>query len=115
MISKLADRESPTPMNRQQALVEAINLTDEILEVLENGEFGRVSELEVARKTYIEQAFSDSLLQIDRIKAEHLKNLNQQVVDKLNLFKQAVVIQQSRLRTASKASHAYLSNDSGPK
>jgi hypothetical protein len=102
-------------MNRQQALVEAINLTGEILEVLENGKFGRVSELEVARKTYIEQAFTDSLVQIDRIKAEHLKNLNQQVVDKLNLFKQAVVVQQSRLRTASKASHAYLSNDSGPK
>jgi hypothetical protein len=115
MTSKPLSMKSPTPMNRQQALVEAINLTDEILEVLENGEFGRVSELEVARKTYIEQAFTDSLVQIDRIKAEHLKNLNQQVVDKLNLFKQAVVIQQSRLRTASKASHAYLSNDLGPK
>jgi hypothetical protein len=115
MTSKLAGREFPSPMNRQEALVEAINLTDEILEVLENGEFGRVSELEATRKTYIEQAFTDSLEQIDQIKAEHLQNLNQQVVDKLNLFKQAVVIQQSRLRTASKASHAYMSNDSGPK
>jgi hypothetical protein len=115
MTGNFTERESLSPSNRQQALVEAINLTNEILEVLENGEFGRVSELEVARKSFIEQAFTDSLVQIDRIKAEHLKNLNQQVVDKLNLFKQAVVIQQSRLRTASKASYAYLSNDSGPK
>ena len=81
MTGNFTERESLSPSNRQQALVEAINLTDEILEVLENGEFGRVSELEAARKVYIEQAFTDSLVEIDRIKAEHLKNLNQQVVD----------------------------------
>ena len=115
MTSSSVKSEIPAQMNNRQALVEAIHLTDEILEVLETGEFGRVSELEAVRKSYIEQAFTESLEQIDQIKAQHLKNLNQQVVDKLNLFKQAVVMQQERLRSASKASHAYLSNDSVPK
>ena len=106
---------SPTSMPGQQALIEVINLTNEILEVLENGELGRISELESVRKIYIEQAFTDSLVQIDRIKAAHLMSLNQQVVDKLSLFKQAVIVQQSQLRTASYASRAYLSNDLDPK
>jgi hypothetical protein len=102
-------------MNKQQALNTAINLTDEILELLESGEFERVGELEVKRKTYIEQAFVASVEQLDLIRAQHLQSLNQQVVDKLQLFKQSVIMQQARLRTASKASQAYLSNDSVPK
>jgi len=101
-------------MNDKIALAEAIALTDEILEVLEQGEFQRVNELEAQRKPLIEQAFMVSIEEIDVIKAQHLKNLNQQVVDKLNLFKQSIILQQSRLRTASKATQAYLSNDSGP-
>ena len=51
---------------------------------------------------------------IDLIKARHLKNLNEQVIDKLNLFKQSIMQQQARIRTASKASRAYLNNDSDP-
>lgn len=101
-------------MNDKAALVEAISLTDEILEVLEQGEFERVNELEAQRKPLIEQAFKASVEEIDLIKAHHLKNLNQQVVDKLNLFKQSIILQQARIRTASKATRAYLSNDSGP-
>jgi len=102
-------------MNKQQALNTAINLTDEILELLESGEFERIGELEMKRKTYIEQVFVASVEQIDLIRAQHLQSLNQQVVDKLELFKQSVIIQQTHLRTASKASQAYLSNDSVPK
>jgi hypothetical protein len=102
-------------MNKQQALNTAINLTDEILELLECGEFERIGELEMKRKSYIEQVFVASVEQIDLIRAQHLQNLNQQVVDKLELFKQSVIMQQTRLRTASKASQAYLSNDSVPK
>ena len=102
-------------MNKQQALNTAINLTDEILELLEGGEFERVGELEMKRKSYIEQAFVVSVEQIDLIRAQHLQSLNQQVVEKLELFKQSVIMQQSRLRTASKASQAYLSNDSVPR
>ena len=102
-------------MNKQQALNTAINLTDEILELLESGEFERIGELEMKRKSYIEQVFVASVEQIDLIRAQHLQNLNQQVVDKLELFKQSVIMQQTRLRTASKASQAYLSNDSVPK
>jgi len=101
-------------MNDKAALAEAISLTDEILEVLDQGEFERVNELECKRKPLIEQAFMSSIEEIDLIKAHHLKNLNQQVVDKLNLFKQSIILQQTRLRGASKASRAYLSNDSGP-
>ena len=101
-------------MNEKTALGQAIALTDEILELLEQGEFERVNELECQRKPYIEQAFRDSIEEIDLIKAQHLQNLNRQVIDKLNLFKQTVMQQQARIRTASKASRAYLSNDSDP-
>ncbi len=102
-------------MDKQQALNAAIDLTDEILELLDSGEFERVGELEVKRKSFIEQAFAASIEQIDLIRAQHLQSLNQQVVGKLELFKQSVIMQQNRLRTSSKASQAYLSNDSVPK
>lgn len=101
-------------MNQQEALSAAIALTDEILEILEEGEFERVDELEKKRKVLIEQAFEDSIAQVDLIRAQHLQSLNQQVVDKLNLFKEAVILQQKRIRNASRASRAYLSNDSYP-
>ena len=101
-------------MNKATALAEAIRLTDEILELLEQGEFGRISELEAQRKPYIEQAFMSSVEEIDLIKAQHLKNLNQQVVDKLNLFKQSIILQQARIRNASRATQAYLGADSVP-
>ena len=102
-------------MNKQQALNAAIKLTDEILELLDSGEFERVGELELQRKPFLEQAFAVSIEQIDLIRAQHLQSLNQQVVEKLELFKQSVITQQTRLRTAAKASQAYLSNDSVPK
>jgi len=102
-------------MNDKSALAQAITLTDEILQVLENGEFDRISDLESKRKPYIEQIFTESLEQIDLIKARHLQNLNQQVVDKLNLFKNAIILRQSEVRTASKATRAYLDHDSVPK
>ena len=102
-------------MNQQEALGAAIALTDEILEILEEGEFERIDELEKKRKIYIEQAFADSVAEVDLIRAQHLQSLNQQVVDKLTLFKETVIQQQKRIRDAAKASHAYLSNDSYPK
>lgn len=101
-------------MNEKTALGQAIALTDEILQLLDQGEFDRIGELEVQRKPYIDQAFRDSIEEIDLIKAQHLQNLNHQVIDKLNLFKQTIMQQQARIRTASKASRAYLSNDSVP-
>jgi hypothetical protein len=106
---------APLKMNKQQALNAAIDLTDEILELLDSGEFERVGALEAKRKPVIEQAFAASIEQIDLIRAHHLQSLNQQIVDKLELFKQSVIMQQNRLRTASKASQAYLSHDSVPK
>jgi len=101
-------------MDSKAALVRAIAITDEILEMLEQGEFGRVNELEGQRKPFIEQAFMGSVEEIDVIRAQHLKNLNQQVVDKLNLFKQSIILQQAQIRAASKATRAYLGVDSGP-
>jgi hypothetical protein len=102
-------------MDKQQALVRAINLTDEILELLEQGEFGRVSDLEAMRKPYIEQAFTGAIEQVDMIRMRHLQNLNEQVVDRLNGFKQAVILQQEQLRAGTKATRAYLCVDSDPK
>ncbi len=102
-------------MNKREALSISISLTDEILELLENGDLEQVNELELKRKPFIEQLFSDSINEIDMIRAQHLQNLNQQVVDKLNLFKQSIIMQQARIRASSKASRAYLSNDLVPR
>ena len=102
-------------MDNKTALTEAIGLTDEILELLEAGEFARVNEIEILRKPLIEQAFMGSIDKIDLIKAHHLQNLNQQVVEKLNLLKQSISLQQAKLRTASKATQAYLNHDSVPR
>jgi len=101
-------------MNHETALCEAITLTDEILALLDQGEFDRVGELGDHRKVLIEQAFVSSIEEIDLIKARHLQNLNQQVVDKLNLFKQSVMDRQGQIRNASNAVRAYRSNDSDP-
>jgi len=101
-------------MDSKSALSQAIAITDEILELLEQGEFERVNQLEGQRKPLIEQAFMASIEEIDVIRAQHLKNLNQQVVDKLNLFKQSIILQQAQIRTASKATRAYLDADSDP-
>jgi hypothetical protein len=65
-------------MNQKQALLQAIELTDEILVVLESDGFGRIQELENARQSFIKQAFPESIHQLDQIKAEHLQKLNQQ-------------------------------------
>ncbi len=108
-------KQTPLEMNKQQALGAAIDLTDDILELLDSGEFERIGELELQRKPVIEQAFAGSIEQIDLIRARHLQNLNKQVVDKLELFRESVLVKQNRLRTASNASRAYLSNDSVPK
>ncbi len=102
-------------MNPQQALIRAIELTDEILQVLDDGAFERVPHLDLQRQTYIKQAFTASIEQIDLIRAHHLKNLNQQVVDRLNLFKQSIIGQQESLRNAATAARAYSACDSYPK
>ncbi len=101
-------------MDNRFSLEQAIALTDEILEMLEEGEFGRVNELEIQRKPYVEQAFSCPVEEIDLIRAHHLQNLNQQVVERLALLKQSIMLQQSRVRTAAKATRAYLDHDSDP-
>ncbi len=97
-------------MNNQAALMEAIKLTDQILTVLDDQDFDRLAELEIQREPLIRQAFSASVEQIDRIKATHLQNLNQRVVEKLRVFKQSVLQQQKQIRKASKATKAYISH-----
>lgn len=92
------------------ALTRAIELTDEILELLENGEFERIGELEAVREPLIKQAFTESIEQVDLIRAHHLKNLNQQVVDRLTLFKQSIMLQQQRLKNGTKAALEYQKN-----
>ena len=94
-------------MSNATALNQAINLTNDILEVLEEKDFKAVSELEARRKALIEQAFSESIEQIDIIKAQHLQNMNQQVVDKLKVFKKSILQQQQQVQHAAKATRAY--------
>lgn len=94
-------------MGNVTALTQAISLTDEILNVLDEQDFQRVDELEARRQPLIIEAFSQSVEEVDRIKATHLQNLNDQVVEKLGAFKQSVLLQQKQIRTASKATKAY--------
>ncbi len=96
----------------QQALLQAIELTDEILALLEQGEFNRIDQIDALRQPLIKQAFSASIEQIDLIRARHLQNLNQQVVDRLSLLKESVMQQQAQLRKASKATQAYTNHGS---
>ena len=97
-------------MNKKNALTEAIGITDEILRVLDGNDFERLTVLEAKRQPFIEEAFAQSVEQIDQIKASHLQSLNQQVVDKLIEFKQSVLQQQQKIRQASKATRAYQSH-----
>lgn len=97
-------------MSSADALNQAIALTDEILLVLDDQNFDKVSELELKREPLIRLAFAGSIEQIDRIKAAHLQNQNEQVVIKVNDLKQSVLQQQQQLRNASKATRAYSAN-----
>jgi hypothetical protein len=91
------------------ALSEAISLTNEILGILEEKDFDAIYELDARRQPLIQKAFCESIEQIDVIKAQHLQNLNQQVVDKLQLLKQSVVMQQRQNQQALRATNAYQS------
>jgi hypothetical protein len=94
-------------MNSVTALCKAISLTDEILTVLNDEDFAAISELDEQRQPFIKMAFSETIEQIDVIKAQHLQSLNQQVVDKLNLLKESVLQQQRQNKHAQKATRAY--------
>ena len=94
-------------MNKKLALSKAINLTNEILSVLEEKNFEAVSKLDASRQLLIQEAFSKPLEEVDQIKAMHLQNLNQQVVGKLTELKQGGLQQQKKVQNASKATRAY--------
>ncbi len=97
-------------MNQKQALIRAIEITDEILGLLDSAEFDLIENLEIERQPLIKKAFSESVESVDRIRAEHLQNLNTQVVTKLTLFKSAVMAQQAQIRNAARATKAYQQN-----
>ena len=94
-------------MDRKNALERAIELTDEILGLLEDGEIEQIWQLEMERQPLIKQGFTAPIEQIDLIKARHLQNLNQQVVDRLSLFKTAILQQQKQLKKGAEAARAY--------
>jgi hypothetical protein len=95
-------------LDNQLALTRAIELTDDVLLALDDQNFDKVDLLEFKRQPLIEKAFSQSsVAQIDHIKAIHLQNLNQQVVEKLMAFRQSIKSQQRQAMHASKATHAY--------
>jgi len=93
--------------DNQLALTQAIELTDDVLLALDDQNFDKVDLLEFKRQPLIEKAFSQSVEQIDHIKAIHLQNLNQLVVEKLIVFRQTIKVQQRQAMNASKATQAY--------
>ncbi len=94
-------------MTRQGYLARAIELTDEILELLEDGDYEAVWPLEAERQPLIKQAFTGPIEEIDLIRAHHLQDLNDQVVDRLSLFKTSILEQQRRLKKGVRAVRAY--------
>lgn len=97
-------------MNHQNALVIAISLTDEILMALDSEDLERLADLEARREPLIRQAFEQSIQQVDQIKAIHLQNLNQKVIEKLTTFKQSIQQEKRLLNRSTKASQAYQAN-----
>ncbi|MFT5224644.1 MAG: hypothetical protein ACI8XX_000389 [Polaribacter sp.] len=89
------------------ALIRAIELTDEVLLAINDQNIDKINFLEIERELLINQAFKQSVEEIDHIKAIHLQNLNQQVVEKLLIFKQSIKHQQLQAMNASKATRAY--------
>ncbi len=100
-------------MNSNSALTHAIELTDQILKLLDDGKLEQVGELEIQRKIVIEQAFMGPVERIDLTSAQQLRNLNQKIVEKLTLSKQSIVLQQVHIQTGFKANRAYLDIESG--
>lgn len=96
--------------NHHDALTTAISLTDEILAVLDGEDLERLDELEIQREPLIRQVFSQSVHQIDEIKAVHLKKLNDQVVNKLLELKQATKQKIQHISHGTKATKAYQGN-----
>lgn len=97
-------------INHHDALTTAISLTDEILAVLDEQDFDRLDELEMLREPLIRQAFSQSIQQVDQIKAIYLQKLNHQVVEKLLSLKISTQQEKQHVRHAAKATMAYQSN-----
>ncbi len=94
-------------MSRKNLLARAIELTDEILAVLEEGDFESIWQLEETRQPLIKQAFTAPIEEIDLIRARHLQDLNDQVVDRLSLLKASIIDQQKRLKKGAEALRAY--------
>lgn len=94
-------------LSQKNLLARAIELTDEILELLEEGEFESVWQLERERQPLIKQAFTVPIEEIDLIRARHLQDLNDQVVDRLSLLKASIIDQQKRLKKGVEAVRAY--------
>ncbi len=97
-------------MNNHGALEQAIRLTDEILVLLEEQDLSRLDALEVERQSFMGQAFSQPVEQIDRIKSMYLLSLNQEVVEKLIVLKLSIRQKQQVASNASKATRAYRSH-----
>jgi hypothetical protein len=94
-------------MHNHEALEQAIKLTDEILVLLEEQDLSGIDALEVQRQSCIDQAFSQPVEQIDRIKSMYLLSLNQDVVEKLIVLKLSIRRKQQAASNASKATRAY--------
>ncbi len=94
-------------MTRKNLLTRAIEITDEILELLDDGDFESIWQLEETRQPLIKQAFTAPIEEIDLIRARHLQDLNDQVVNRLSLLKAAILDQQKRLKKGSEAVRAY--------
>jgi hypothetical protein len=97
-------------MDHQTLLREAIALTSEILELVEQEDLQSVSKIEEERQRLIKQVFGPTLYQIDDIKLRHLKNLNDQVVVKLGDLKQKLTNQRQQSQMAGRAARAYQTN-----
>ena len=94
-------------MHPNEYLTQAIDLTNDILKLLDSEEFDAIDEVFKKREPMIKQAFSGSLAEVDEIRALHLKKLNDEALHRLVEFKKTVAETQVKIKRGVKATRAY--------
>lgn len=95
-------------MSTDQPIVDAIQLSHQILKAVEAGETDTIESLEISRLGLIKTYFNAGHA-INAEKAIELKQLNDQIVEKLTELKKQTQIKLNKFKQAGKASKAYQS------
>jgi len=96
-------------MSQLNLLDEAIEISRKILLAIDNSELESIAHLEAERHSLISDYYSNSS-KIDEQLTRQLKDLNDNILQRLNELQSKIRAQHSSLGKGSKASKAYLDN-----